>query len=495
MGYINNYTYDIFISYSHIDNEKFLTQTKGWIEEFYNDLTVALWQSIGTKDVKIWWDDKRLDGATFFDEAISDAIENSAILLCLNSPAYLKSSYCKTELVLFYNYIQTQSPGLRIGNHSRILNALLNNIPFETWPKELIGTTGFHFHDAVNLNARGHRLDTKSARYAEKLQQLVDAIVELMDEFPKQEKIEEREKKFTIFFADVADTLTAIRKRTITELQKEDFNIVYNVPPPYEENEHEQTVKDKIREADLTIHLLDQYPGREINAGGSLWYPQKQAELCLSTDKAQLIWVPKELDIGQIEEQEFKIFMESLKNGEQFSKQNVEYIEGIRSELTKQIKDFAGEIKGKKPGKISGEKISVLLDTHYNDQLYALEMSKSFLENNIQPYINPQDDDPLQNIKVLEDRISQVKGLIFFYGKVAGDWVSERMKAARQFIVLNDYPIEEFYVYLLPPHKDPNDKSLKQRFIKVNVLNNSDMSQLDIITLKQLLENIKACHE
>src|SRR4051812_29819247 len=112
MAYIKNYTYDIFISYSHIDNEKSFGQTVGWIEEFYNNLTVSLWQSIGTKDVKIWWDDKRLNGGTLFDGAIADAINNSAILLCLNSPAYLRSQYCKKELELFYNNNNNQTTGL-----------------------------------------------------------------------------------------------------------------------------------------------------------------------------------------------------------------------------------------------------------------------------------------------------------------------------------------------------------------------------------------------
>jgi hypothetical protein len=494
MGYIKNYTYDIFISYSHIDNEKLFGQTIGWIEEFYNNLSVALWQSIGTKEVKIWWDDKRLNGGILFDDAIADAIKNSAILLCLNSPAYLRSAYCKTELELFHTHIQTQTQGLKAGNYSRILNALLNNIPFNTWPKELVGTTGFHFHNAVDPNSRGHRLDIKSSAFGDRLQEFVDSLVQLMEEFPKDEK-PDAEKKFTIFFADVADTLRTIRKRTITELEKENYQIIFDVPPPYEDNEHEEAVKERIEEADLTVHLLDQYPGREIEGEATLWYPQKQAELSLLSDKPQLIWVPKEMNIDEIEEDLYKTFMQSLGNGKQLSKKQIEYIVGTKSELPKQIKDLAENIKVKNKQQATNGKISVLLDTHYNDQLYALEMSKSLLENNIQPFINPQADDPMENIKVLEDRISQVRGLIFFYGKVAGEWVSERMKAARQFIVTNDYPIDEFYVYMLPPHKDPNDKSLKQRFIKVNVLNNSDMSQLDIITLQQLLENIKAYHE
>ena len=49
MGYIEGFSYDIFISYSHIDNERSAGQSASWIEQFYKDLNVLLWQSVGTK--------------------------------------------------------------------------------------------------------------------------------------------------------------------------------------------------------------------------------------------------------------------------------------------------------------------------------------------------------------------------------------------------------------------------------------------------------------
>jgi hypothetical protein len=123
--------------------------------------------------------------------------------------------------------------------------------------------------------------------------------------------------------------------------------------------------------------------------------------------------------------------------------------------------------------------------------MYALELSKSLLENQIQPFINPQDDDPRKNINILEDRISQVNKLVFFYGNVAAEWVSERMKAALQLILTNQYPLKEFFVFMLPPHKEPNDKIIEQQF-KVNVVNNSDTLQLDMSALELLLKSLKA---
>ena len=117
--------------------------------------------------------------------------------------------------------------------------------------------------------------------------------------------------------------------------------------------------------------------------------------------------------------------------------------------------------------------MSVLLDTHFSDQLYAFDLSKSLLENQIQPFINPQEDDPRKNINLMGERISQVKKLIFIYGSVSKGWVLERMSAALQIIITNNYPIDDFFIYMAPPDKEANEISLNQRFLKVNVVNNS----------------------
>src|SRR6476620_6761508 len=103
MAYISGYTYDIFISYAHLDNDKLWGQTAGWIEQFYTDLNILLSRRIGKPEaVKIWWDNKKLDGSKVFDQSIAEGIKQSAVLLCLTSRSYLQSEYCQKELNLFY---------------------------------------------------------------------------------------------------------------------------------------------------------------------------------------------------------------------------------------------------------------------------------------------------------------------------------------------------------------------------------------------------------
>ena len=505
MAFIPGYEYDIFISYAHVDNFVLAHQADGWIEQFYKNLNLMLAKRFGRLDiVKIWWDNKKLDGGQIFDQSLEEGIKKSAIIICLNSPGYLASAYCKQELDTFYKKAQAEKTGLKIGDRSRILHVLLNNIPFNEWPTELSGTSGFHFHDAKEATDFGNTFETHASEFKTQMQFVRDAVWTLLNNFQKEQTgsammqetvgsilqqsgTEKNKNTFTIYLGEVADTLRTQRKRIVAELEKKGFKVLIGIPPPDEAVSHEKATIEALNKANLAIHLLDEFPGREIIGDADISYPQKQTELALNSGIPLIIWMPAETDFSNIEEETYKIFLQNLESGQTVSK-GFEFIRGSKSTLAQEIIDYAEQLKAflmvKKADK---GRLSVLLDTHFNDQLYALDLSKTLLENQIQPFINPQEDDPRKNIDLMGERLNQVKKLIFIYGSVSKEWVLERMSAALQLIITNNYPIEDFFIYMAPPHKEAGDISLNQRFLKVNVINSSDTPVLDKITLEQFL--------
>jgi hypothetical protein len=505
MAYIPGYTYDIFISYAHVDNLTFPGQADGWIEQFYKNLNLMLAKRVGRLDIiKIWWDSRKLDGSILFDDSIEDGIKRSAIMICLHSPGYMASSYCKKELAIFHKKIQQEAIGPKLGDRSRIFNILLNNIPHKQWPEELQGTSGFPFHDARESTDFGDPIETLAPEFRSQMQKVRDAVWNILNEFPKEENAKEVVQKtaekvnnntFTVFMGEVADTLRTPRKRIISELEKKGINVITGVPPPDEATAHEKATNDALQRSDLAIHLLDEYPGREITGASDIWYPQKQTELSIRSGKSQMIWLPSETDLSKIEDEKYKLFLENLENGHPEGNE-YEFIRGSKSSLTQEIIDLAEQVKSKRAQQnVSPEKISVLLDTHYSDQLYALDLSKVLLENQIQPFINPQEDDPRKNINLMGERLRQVKKLIFMYGSVSKEWVLERMSAALQLIITNNYPIEDFFIYMAPPFKEASHININQRFLKVNVIDsskNKDMSQEEI---QQFLKALKTSAE
>ncbi len=505
MALIPGYEYDIFISYAHVDNATFPGQADGWIEQFYKNLNLMLAKRFGRLDiVKIWWDNKKLDGSVLFDDSIETGIKKSAIMICLNSPGYIASDYCKLELNTFYTKAHSEKAGLKVGERSRILHVLLNNIPHPKWPKELSGTSGFHFHDAKDAADFGDPVETLSPEFKTQMQNVRDAVWNLLNDFPKEEtetvvqkqspdtgfqqtRVEENKDAFTIFLGEVADTLRIPRKRIIAELEKKGFKVVAGIPPPNEVAAHDKAIKEALQNANLSIHLLDELTGREIIDDPENFYPKKQVELALDSGKPQMIWMPAETDLANIEDEKYRLFLEGLESGKTASK-GYEFIRGSKSTLAQEIINYAEQLKAQQMVKKADKgKLSVLLDTHFNDQMYALDLSKTLLENQIQPFINPQEDDPRKNINLMGERLSQVKKLIFIYGSVSKEWVLERMSAALQLIITNNYPIDDFFIYMAPPNKESNEISLNQRFLKVNVIDRSKNTSMTKDEIRQFL--------
>jgi TIR domain len=514
MAYIPGYTYDIFLSYAHLDNMKMPGQAQGWIELFYQSLNLKLAQRIGKMDaVKIWWDNRKLDGSKLFDHTIEDGINNSALFVSLISPGYLQSTYCKQEMDLFYAKSSAEKVGASLGDNVRMLKVLLNNIPYSQLPQYFGKATGFPFYKSDEEDTLGDPLDYTDPAFAQQLKDLRDSLVRIFEAFPKEQTNPPGntgsnsavaalvtsttlpsdntipKNGLTLYFGEVSDSLRTARKRTITELEKNGFTIITNIPPPEEATAHEQKLKQVLPKADLAVHLLDQFPGREIE-GTDTWYPKKQVEVSLQLSPSKLLWVPSDFDENNIEEETYKTFIHGIeKNNDPENK--FEFIRGNKSELTKQIMDYVEAIKQSRVRKESTAKIAVLLDTHFSDQQYAFTLGQALLKNNMQPYINPQEDDPRKNINLLADRISQVNKLVFLYGSVSKEWVLERMSAALQLIVTNNYAIDDFYVYLAPPNKMNEDIKLNQRFLKVNVLNNSSNPDLNAEMLDAFIKDIK----
>jgi hypothetical protein len=500
MAYLQGFEYDIFISYAHVDNIALFGQKEGWVEHFCKNLNIVLAQRFGRlNSVKVWWDERKLDGATFFDKSIEESIRKSAIMICLTSPGYLASDYCRKELELFHKKASQEAVGLQVGNRSRILQVLLNNIPKTKWPNELGGVVGFGFHDANDSEDYGDAVDPGSVEYKNQLQNLRDALWNLLaDNAWEGSKIlppltvEQVTPACTVFVGEVVDRLRITRKRMINELERKGFRVKTGIPPPFEVSAHDETVKNMLQDVDFGIHLLDEYPGREIDEIPDQSYPQRQAELVLQSGKSQVIWVPSETNVASIEDESYKQFMNNLETGA-FTGNTYEYIRGSKSSLAQQIMDFSEGLKIKQQKfKAQSGPLSVLLDTHFNDQLYALDLGKALLENQIQPFINPQEDDPRKNINLLGERISQVRKLIFLYGHVSREWVLERMSAALQLIITRNYPIDDFFIYMAPPHKSVDDISINQKFLKVSVVDCSRHKAIDPSILQPFLQELKS---
>lgn len=522
MSGISGFPYDIFISYAHLDNKTPTEREKGWVELFKINLEITLDQMLGrVGQFKFWFDNRNLDGSMLFDNRIKQGIEESAIMLCISSPSYFNSKYCTKERNWFIDKADKEPFGIQVEDRHRMVNLFLNQIPRAEWPEDYQGRTGFPFYDAGSKQDLGIRYLPDDPAYIRTLNQLAQAIYPLLRGIaahqdsapatastttaapspatstpaPERQAAENKEEPEgegpCIFLAEVSDTLRSLRKRTIQELQKEGIRVLDALPPPYEHAAHAEAVKNHMEEAVLSVHLLNEFPGREIDDKEDAFYSQEQANLGLQYAKNQLIWVPRELDLNEIEEESYRQFISSIDEGA-LESGRLEYIKGLKSELPREVSQMLANILAReKSQQAATHPGAVLLDTHINDQLYAFELCKTLLEQNIQPYVNPQEDDPRKNLQMLNERISQVNQLIFLYGSVSRDWVHERIKATLQHIIGLDMPPKQFYIYLFPDRKNPEEARPAQQYIPVEVLDNSDSAEIKQQHIEHLIHQMK----
>ncbi|NNM23295.1 MAG: toll/interleukin-1 receptor domain-containing protein [Flavobacteriaceae bacterium] len=503
MAYVPGFEYDIFISYAHLDNKPMLHQKEGWINEFYKYLEFMLNKRCGREGrLKIWWDNRAMDGNVYFDDAIADGIKKSALMICFNSTSYESSDYCQQELSTFYEKAKTDTLGLKVGHRARIVHVLLENIPFKDWPQELEGVNAYPIHDAELEKDLGDPLETTSKKFLEQLKIIRDAVWALLDamstETAKEESSiitnDDKSDRFTVYLAEVSDSLRSVRKRLIAELEKQGYHAIVGTPPPDQAGAHEAAVLEALGESQLSVHLLDHIPGREIVGDSDHWYPQKQAMIALEHEVDQIIWLPEHTDLDDIDEPSYKLWMEELEEGNLANK-DFDFIRGSKSTLAQKVIDHIEQLIQKEDlnqeihAQSHDGPVSVLLDFHENDNKFVRQLTNSLTEHQIMTYYAPCEDDPMNNEEKLRDRLRESKKFVFLYGDVEPDWINERVKSTlKKLIDCDRYDAgkDDIIIYMTPPEKDSSLINLPAK-----IINNSAKAVLESDGFEEFLKDLK----
>jgi hypothetical protein len=466
MAWASGFEHDVFLSYARVDNATVENDSdRGWVAQFHKHLEVALSKKVGRLNtVRIWRDVRELPGNKLFDQTIKDAIRASAVFVALSSNGYLQSDYCRQELAWFHDNAQSPGLGLAVGDDYRIFNVLLNNIPRPEWPSEYGRTTGFPLNDLPDGSGEGEPTPFTSELFRSQLRALTDAIHQTLDAIRDQRDAApdapadetDAAKKFTIFLADTSDTLAGIRKRIVNELkQNPDIQLAAPAPPPFETAAHNQKVRALLEETDLSVHLLDAFPGREIADDEGSYYPQRQIELALEHGRSQLIWVPQTLVLDSIEDEKHRAFLKGLENGTR--KRAYDFQRELPSSITRQILAKVETLRSQMKPADAPAPDATLLDTHIKDQLHAFELGKYLLSRQVQPYIVPQEDDPARTENLFSESLKKAAILIVIYGAVTVEWVRARLAHALQIALTTEgCRLRACGVYIAPPQK-PDD--------------------------------------
>ncbi len=112
---------EVFISFTHKDNERLSDEQQGWIDRFHEALHKRLDQLWG-RETQIWRDPK-ITGNDLLTPVIEKELQASALLVSVLSPSYLNSKWCNDELRMFCEAC-SRAGGLVTENKCRIVKAI-----------------------------------------------------------------------------------------------------------------------------------------------------------------------------------------------------------------------------------------------------------------------------------------------------------------------------------------------------------------------------------
>lgn len=425
---------DIFLSYARVDNQP-SGRNEGWVDVFKKSLEIEISKLIGRVGViKIWMDTRQLAHNQYFDDEIRSQILGSGVFLALTSPGYLHpESYCIKELAQFYEQSKLAPGILRLGTRSRIFNALLYNIHHSQWPIEFQGIGGANLFDQSE-NESGYPSRITSDLFDSQVKELARGIHGFLSEYKANfgSANPMSPTNTRVFVADSVESLSELRSTIINTLQKEGVEISPRIPPPYPVREHDHLVAEELAKTDLSVHLFDATPGEKfMDRESDKTFLQRQAELALKQGKSQFIWVPPKplVDIPTIQNASYRQFLNDLEDGDR-QKECYTFSRDPANDVPAEILTRIKQLKSSSSSRVSST--AALLETHRKDQLHALDLYPLLLKRAIQPYINPEGDDPGTNYDALKSLVREISILIIIFGAVASEWVRERLNSSLQ---------------------------------------------------------------
>ena len=260
---------DLFISYARIDDQSLVPEHDGWISTFHKALEIRLSQLLG-EPLEIWRDPK-IQGNDYLDDTIFQALSNTALLISVLSPRYIKSEWCMKELRYFYAAACQENELRTSDNKARLFKVIKTYLPLEYHPSELRSLLGYEFFEIENGRPREfdrtYGLPSQQKFYA-KLTDLAYDIYQTLRALESELRSDNREPITTsttttvkgsigrtIYLAETTDDLVDARDNLRRELVMAGHRVLPKTPLPFTQD-FSQEVQEDLSKCVMSIHLI-----------------------------------------------------------------------------------------------------------------------------------------------------------------------------------------------------------------------------------------------
>jgi|HubBroStandDraft_6_1064221.scaffolds.fasta_scaffold00904_10 hypothetical protein len=424
--------WNVFVSYSHVDDKPFSNNNLGWVARFSKDLKVAIGQQVLNREVSVW-SDRGMDGNEYFADSIDQATANSTIFLPIVSPAYIvdKNGWLKKEREQFIR-AAAGTGGLRIGNRSRICPILRRVVKFDELPIEL---------KALNLKHRFYNDEGRTLRHTE-YEDAVDAVAETirkmfgdlhntladLHKLSAADPSRQRSSK-DVYLANATPDLDYERAQIKTELQRDGYTVHLTPTLSSDPAAMHKTIQEQMSQCSLSIHLiggnLENVPDLLRSAIDGEY---RSARSEYSKGLAQIIWTPNHISLDtllQNSHDSVRTFYLELKEAEglEYSRQTFQALLSFIHDKLKNIQrsESVPMVDGNDlpPGIM--RKAYYVCDLPDRELLKAVE--EKFRARNWWVEFPPKTSDEAKFRKLHEMHLRDCQAYIIYYGDTEPTWV------------------------------------------------------------------------
>jgi hypothetical protein len=284
---------DIFISYSHLDNQLVPGWKEGWVSELHQTLEERVGVLLG-KEAKIWRDSEQAGNHDFTADFL-EQLGATAVLVPILSPGYFNSEYCPRELKAFCEACES-SGGLCLENRGRVFKVVKTQIPEPRGIQPpLDGFLGYEFYSVDRMSKRvreyrrvyGEEWGQKFFQKVDDLAQDISLLLRLLNgEDPRPET------KGFVYLARTTSDLAEDRESLRRDLERSGYTVLPGAPLPTTSPEIEAAVREAVARCQLSIHMISRNHYGTIPEGTKRSIPVLQNDIAAErSDLSRLVWL------------------------------------------------------------------------------------------------------------------------------------------------------------------------------------------------------------
>lgn len=446
MSYLSRFETDLFVSYGHLDNSAPSADEQHWIDRFHRDLECRVSQYLGCSVTA--WRDNSLQGNQDFPEEIELKVRNTAALVPVVSPRYLRSDWCLRELNTFVRAVECNG-GLKIGTKSRVFKVVKTLVDLKEQPDIMRNVLGYEFYI---LDDRGRPKELPDwdpgpdaeKRYLARLDDLAWDVHLLLKELKAKEPMAQngsgpspdapvstQAPKGRVYLAETTRELADNRDQIRRELLAFGYEVVPDQPLPDEANELRQKVSGWLESCCLSLHLIGAryglVPEGEGETRSTIWLQQELAAERQAKGKFQcVLWTPPGTEVTDSRQKEFlQNLHEQLQTESRF-----ELLKTPLQDLKNFVFDKLKPPPQPQPLPVSeGSRLYLICDPR--DSADVAPIQEALYQRGVQVDLPLWEGDQTEIRQDHEATLQDCDGVLIYYGAASAAWVREKIRDLR----------------------------------------------------------------